>query len=823
MTEDALDEGIKHSKGMDLPTNSTPLNESSTSSIKSPEMNNKEKEENEGEYKEEDEDEEEERDQEEDEENTNDSKDSSISSSSSSSLSHVSDKTTLIVEKPVVGSIDHLAISKSLGYQIFRKAIRNAWNIDEDKCLKKLLIEQHIKNNKLDVYNNEHIDIKQIDWFDIASKMKTKRKGKECKKRWVSSLDPFLRKGKWTQAEDDALINAFKKHGASWQKVASEIKGRNEDQCSKRYTEVLNSDTKERLKPWNLDEDLLLIEQVKQFGTKWRHISNFLPSRPSLTCRNRWRKIMTDIAKDSASDVIKKAVGVLDENGTPIVKFKQSNNRLNDSPKGIQDDNKNLEARSKSNNKTKTSKKKTNDNDKTHIRQKRSLENNVNNNDQINYNNSKRQHTNSNINGKEEDNESFKSTTAYPRMEIPVTTQTDWSFSLVDPRSSEELKSFTSKISTQELAHYLIELARFNGVSLTVHQHIHHHYSSPASAVSSDPQTNLSRYGHFNYLPPLIEVPKLTSSSSPDNTVDSTSSNKNYGENPLLRLLNNEDGTHMNQIGLKHRKTNNSSESNTINDTTPANTTINNNNNNVSNNGNNHSKPNNNSVPPKFQKFHRQQFGSTRSHPSHSLEYNNGNNNIDTSKVGSPTTSTSSKVNRGTNVPYNGKKYITEDLEEELDFWETMRSIGHPKNSKPVSQHHPLHYYQPSNYKEQLPYQPSDSFGIQRFPNMATPLIANMISRDDKTTQSVQTNITNVNTEEGFNGIYMGGANSDQDEDEEDEMDIANQYGLYYSVFANRNQGNFGNYGKPQNSSVSSHTGPADLVNSGYLMPFNPS
>jgi len=154
--------------------------------------------------------------------------------------------------------------------------------------------------------------------------MSTIRKAKECKKRWISSLDPFLKKGKWTKSEDEALIKAFKKHGASWQKVAGEITGRNEDQCSKRYTEVLNSDTKERLKPWSLDEDLILIDQVKKFGTKWRKISNFLPGRPSLTCRNRWRKIMTDVAKDSASDAIKKAVGVLDQNGNLMVKFTNS-------------------------------------------------------------------------------------------------------------------------------------------------------------------------------------------------------------------------------------------------------------------------------------------------------------------------------------------------------------------------------------------------------------------------------------------------------------------------------------------------------------------
>jgi Myb-like DNA-binding protein BAS1 len=62
-----------------------------------------------------------------------------------------------------------------------------------------------------------------------------------------------------------------------------------------------------------------------------------------------------------------------------------------------------------------------------------------------------------------------------------------------------------------------------------------------------------------------------------------------------------------------------------------------------------------------------------------------------------------------------------------------------------------------------------------------------------------------------------------EDEEEEDEIDIANQYGMYYSVFANKGgQGGISNY-KQQNGSGDSSNGPTGLVNSGYLMPFNPS
>ncbi|GME74690.1 unnamed protein product [Ambrosiozyma monospora] len=192
----------------------------------------------------------------------------------------VSKKPRLV--KTQSGAIDHLAISQSLGYQIFRKQKRKAWLTEEDDLLKKLVIELFLKR-KLEEsgqqqqrgklkYNNEKVDVELINWEEIAASLPA-RKPKDCRKRWCSSLDPCLRKGKWTKDEDDLLIKAYKAYGPAWQKVASQIEGRTEDQCSKRYIEVLNPDTKDRLKPWTLEEDLQLIEGVKKYGTKWRTIA----------------------------------------------------------------------------------------------------------------------------------------------------------------------------------------------------------------------------------------------------------------------------------------------------------------------------------------------------------------------------------------------------------------------------------------------------------------------------------------------------------------------------------------------------------------------
>ena len=43
----------------------------------------------------------------------------------------------------------------------------------------------------------------------------------------------------------------------------------------------------------------------KIHGTKWRTISNGFEGRPSLTCRNRWRKLVTDVVRGKADPLIK--------------------------------------------------------------------------------------------------------------------------------------------------------------------------------------------------------------------------------------------------------------------------------------------------------------------------------------------------------------------------------------------------------------------------------------------------------------------------------------------------------------------------------------
>lgn len=53
----------------------------------------------------------------------------------------------------------------------------------------------------------------------------------DCRKRWFHSLDPTLRKGRWSMSEDELLHDAYSKLGPAWKDIGS--------YCSSMYLEQL--------------------------------------------------------------------------------------------------------------------------------------------------------------------------------------------------------------------------------------------------------------------------------------------------------------------------------------------------------------------------------------------------------------------------------------------------------------------------------------------------------------------------------------------------------------------------------------------------------
>lgn len=701
-------------------------------------------------------------------------------------------KTAPVPKHPILcktssGTLDHLALSESLGYHIFRKKQRRSWTPSEDKLLKAMVIQAFLDKHNLERYNNEDIDISEIDWVQISAGLDG-RKSKECRKRWSSSLNPRLRKGKWTKEEDAQLVKAYKKYGSSWQKVATLIKGRNEDQCSKRYTEVLNTDPKERLKAWTKEEDLKLIHGVKKCGTKWRAISKSLKGRPSLTCRNRWRRIITDVAKGSANEDIMKAVGVLDKNGNRLYTFEAS--KKSKKSKKLQDytsvkvetgDRSAISAAPSPRFQQAASKK----GNATGIAQSYSP-------------------STSSSYASASSPSSSTSSGSGASMNIlghntcpPTRSYTHWRYALLDPRTNEELTRFSGQISTASVAHKLIELAKYNGVTLTVHQHIHHHYS-PASPVP-DPQASVSRFSHFNYLPPLTEVPKLTSS-SPGSVKESSTSPQDQQDKEISgdkRSVSSPNGVVPDAlIQYQMRAGGSNSPSSLI----P-----------MFANRDRRSLVSGPQRPETFVRSHSTENASQKiSQERSSVHRSNSVGNTlpkrqqlvkDSAEMSQDGSSRQqgdgNPISSRKDVPLNTNSTNSDDLEEEgLDFWETLRSITQPKpqsGGRPVSQHHPVHYLEAAE---------TDTYSEQKL----MPASGERSARNGETTESKrQMPVPATNKFDGF-------PKNDVEEEEEEEMEnYTNQYGMYYNVFPNKPH--------PGSNKRSPH---ADSE-FGYVMPFNPS
>lgn len=166
---------------------------------------------------------------------------------------------------------------------------RRVWTREEDEKLRRLVAHWGDQRGK-----NSH-------WDQISAQFEG-RTNKDCRKRWFHSLDPTLKRGRWTEDEDRILLEAYGKMGSVWNKIAQLIPGRTDDQCSKRYNDVLDPSVRDRLREWTEEEDETLLQMVETYGTQWRTISTHMKGRTGLTCRNRWRKIVAPVLPKQSKD-----------------------------------------------------------------------------------------------------------------------------------------------------------------------------------------------------------------------------------------------------------------------------------------------------------------------------------------------------------------------------------------------------------------------------------------------------------------------------------------------------------------------------------------
>jgi hypothetical protein len=96
-----------------------------------------------------------------------------------------------------------------------KKAARR-WTEGEDQILRKAVAEYseyhaHASSSYCMVLTSTE-EGDSVVWHEVASNF-TDRNNKDCRKRWVYTLAPSIKKGAWDDAEDSLLLRGIKEHG----------------------------------------------------------------------------------------------------------------------------------------------------------------------------------------------------------------------------------------------------------------------------------------------------------------------------------------------------------------------------------------------------------------------------------------------------------------------------------------------------------------------------------------------------------------------------------------------------------------------------------
>ena len=99
---------------------------------------------------------------------------------------------------------------------------KGRWSADEDEKLL-ALVKQQLNQG-----------VNEISWDQVEQGFKTRSK-KQCRERWLSQLDPTLKKTEWTQDEDQLLLTLAEELTKKWAEIARRIPGRTENMVKNRW------------------------------------------------------------------------------------------------------------------------------------------------------------------------------------------------------------------------------------------------------------------------------------------------------------------------------------------------------------------------------------------------------------------------------------------------------------------------------------------------------------------------------------------------------------------------------------------------------------
>jgi hypothetical protein len=133
-------------------------------------------------------------------------------------------------------------------------------------------------------------------WTKVAVNVPGRNESQCSNKWWKMSKKAAVTvsdSGTWTVEEEKKLYNAIETFGTtSWAKIAANVPVRNETQCSKKWHYLSKKAAATASGVWTAEEEKKLVYAVETLGaTSWAKVAANVPGRNETKCSNKWQKM----------------------------------------------------------------------------------------------------------------------------------------------------------------------------------------------------------------------------------------------------------------------------------------------------------------------------------------------------------------------------------------------------------------------------------------------------------------------------------------------------------------------------------------------------
>ena len=122
-----------------------------------------------------------------------------------------------------------------------------------------------------------------VNW-DIVSKEFPGKTAQQVADRWNKVLNPSLVKGSWTPSEDDMIVRWVHENGPkNWSALAQKLPGRLGKQCRERWVNSLDPDLLK--KPWTEEDETALCQMFDSGATRRELCGHFKRTSGAIASR----------------------------------------------------------------------------------------------------------------------------------------------------------------------------------------------------------------------------------------------------------------------------------------------------------------------------------------------------------------------------------------------------------------------------------------------------------------------------------------------------------------------------------------------------------